>query len=107
MVNLTYKGASRGGTSSATNNDGDIVVHSLQLGANYWMTKHMRFSFVYGMYLFPDSAPTSATMMGGPVQSAKQRAVAPGNTLAVNADNAARDGGHDLHEFSLRFGVQF
>jgi hypothetical protein len=41
------------------------------------------------------------------VQTASQRAVAPGQNLSKGVDDSARDGAHDVHEISMRVGVQF
>jgi hypothetical protein len=107
MVNLTYHSNSRGGALDNSNIDGDIVVHSLGIGANYWFTKHIRVSANYNMYYFPDSGPTSPTnaAAGDMAWSSKNRAQAPGNTLPTHVDDDARQHGHDLHEFSMRFAV--
>lgn len=105
MVNLAYHSNTRGGAVANTNADGNIVAHGIQFGANYWFTKHIRLSANYEYYLFPDSGPATPTMMGGPAWSDKNRAQGPGNTLGPGVDDAARDGGHDLHEISLRVGV--
>lgn len=117
MVNLTYHSSNRGNTpSQASNIDGNIVVHGLQLGANYWFTKHIRVSANYEYYLFPDSGPSSGTPangmnLAGPAWSEANRAQAPGNTLGPNQNVDAnthldtRNTAHDMHELSLRFGV--
>jgi hypothetical protein len=115
IVNLTYHSSSRCSTdnpcSSQKNNvDGNIVVHGIQFGANYWFTKHIRVSANYEYYLFPDSGPASATPAtmtspAGPTWSESNRAQAPGNTLSAGANDVARNTAHDLHEFSLRFGI--
>ena len=59
----------------------------------------------YVLDMFPDSAPTSASAMGTPVQSSTNRARAPGNTLAKGVNDDARDNAHSLHEFLLRAAV--
>jgi hypothetical protein len=41
------------------------------------------------------------------VQTAAQRAIAPGQYLGKGVDNVARDSGHSVNEISARFGVQF
>ncbi len=107
QLHLSYAGAARSGALDAKTPNGDIDMTSLSLGMNYWATRHVRVSFNYVTYLFPDSAPLGATATGGPVQSANQRAVGPAQGLSKGADDRARDGGHSLHELSLRFGVQF
>jgi hypothetical protein len=107
-VNLSYHSATRAGAVGTKNIDGDINVHAVELGANYWFTKHIRLSANWGYYLFPDSAPSSATNAAdpnSPVWSAKQRAQAPGNTLGTHLNDTARNTAHDLHEISLRFAV--
>ncbi|HLK38858.1 MAG TPA: porin [Polyangiaceae bacterium] len=107
QLHLDYEGSSRGGVSNAKTPNGDIDVQDVELGINYWATKHLRVSVNYALYLFPDSAPVAASPPGGPVQSSIQRAVAPGQLLAAGVDNSARDTGHTLHEVSARVGVQF
>lgn len=44
------------GTATTPDHSGRIAVNSLELGANYWATKHVRFSLAYSLYLFPDAA---------------------------------------------------
>ena len=107
QMHLTYGGASRGGAVDSKTPNGDIDVTALTLGVNYWATRHLRVSINYGYYLFPDSEPTSASAKGGPAQSASQRAVSPAQNLPKGVDDSARDGSHDLHEVSMRVGVQF
>jgi phosphate-selective porin len=107
QLHLTYQGNSRGGALGALAPNGDINVEALELGVNYWATKHLRVGVNYSYYVFPSSAPTTATERGGPVQGPGQRAVAPGQLLAKGVDDSARDGGHDIHEIQLRVGVQF
>jgi phosphate-selective porin len=102
---LTYRGASRDGKDDPKNIDGDIKVNAFSLGANFWASKHIRLSANYVLNMFPDSAPTSATATGGPVQSSSNRAIAPGNTLAKGINDDARDNAHVLHEFIMRFAV--
>jgi hypothetical protein len=103
-VALNYASASRSGAVDPKNIDGDIKMNAFSLGANYWATKHVRISLNYVLNMFPDSAPTTATTPGGPVQSAKNRASAPGNTLAKGVDDAAHDT-HVLHEILARFAI--
>jgi len=105
QLNLSYKSASRAGTPDAKNIDGDIKVNALSFGFNYWATKHVRLSLNYVYDMFPDSAPNGATAPGGPAQSASQRALAPGNTLAKGINNDARDNAHDVHELLARFAI--
>lgn len=105
QVRLTYASASRDGVVDAKNIDGDIKVDAFSLGANFWFTKHVRLSANYVLNMFPDSAPTKATTMGGPVQGSSQRAIAPGNTLAAGVNDDARDNAHVLHELLFRVAV--
>jgi hypothetical protein len=107
QLRVSYDGASRGGADDPKTPNGDIDVTSFTLGVNYWATRHLRVSLNYGGYFFPGSAPTTPSEAGGPIQGSGQRAVAPGQYLAKNVDNPARDDGHVLHEISARFGVQF
>jgi hypothetical protein len=106
-MHLTYEGNSRGGRLDARTPDGDINVNAIELGVNYWLTRHLRVGINYTLYSFPDSAPLTATTTGGPVQSSAQRAVAPGQLLAKGVDDTARDSGQTLNEMQLRVGVQF
>ena len=107
QVRLNYSSARRSGSPDAKNADGDIRVDAFSLGANYWLTKHLRISINYIANLFPDSAPVTASPAGGPVQSAVQRAQAPGNTLPPGVNDDARSNAHVLHEALARFAVAF
>jgi phosphate-selective porin len=107
QLHVTYTGNSRGGTLDPLTPDGDVHADALELGVNYWATRHLRVGVNYSYYLFPDSAPTTATNPGGPVQGPGQRAVAPAQLLAKGVDDSARDGAHDMHEIQVRVGVQF
>ncbi|HWZ87813.1 MAG TPA: porin [Polyangiaceae bacterium] len=105
QLHLKYDSASDAGTKDTKNADGDIKVNAFSLGLNYWASRHIRLTANYVLNMFPDSAPTSATSMGGPVQSSTNRAIAPGNTLAKTVNDDARDNAHVLHEFLLRAAV--
>ena len=105
QVSLAYASASRSGTADPKNVDGDIKANAVSFGVNYWATKHVRLSLNYVYTMFPDSAPTSASAPGGPVQTSTNRALAPGNTLGKGIDDGARDGAHDLHEILARFAI--
>lgn len=105
QVSLNYASASRGGVVDSKNIDGDIKANALSLGANYWATKHVRLSLNYVLNMFPDSAPTSASAAGGPVQTSTNRALAPGNTLGKGIDDGARDSSHTLHEILARIAI--
>jgi hypothetical protein len=107
QLHLSYKANSRGGALDSLTPQGDINVDAIEFGVNYWATKHLRVGLNYSLFLFPGSAPVTATRPGGPVQGPGQRAVAPGQLLANGADDSARDGGHDIHEIQARVGVQF
>jgi len=89
QVHLSYNGSDRAGTQDVKNADGDIKVNAFSLGANYWMSKHVRLSANYVLNIFPDSAIKSTP---------SQRATAPGNSVA-------KDDAHNLHEFLLRAAV--
>lgn len=102
-----YDGSRRGGVDDALTPTGDIDVHGVSFGVNYWATRHVRVSLDYSGYVFPDSAPASATQKNGPVQTSSQRATAPGQLLAKGVNDSARDGAHALHELQARVGVQF
>ena len=105
QVALSYASASRAGIADAKNIDGDIKVNAFSLGANYWITKHVRLTANYVLNMFPDSAPTSVTTQGGPVQSSANRAIAPGNTLGKGVNDNARDNAHEVHEFLVRAAI--
>jgi phosphate-selective porin len=107
QVRLNYSSARRVGTPDAQNIDGDIKVDAFSLGANYWLTKHLRFTINYVLNVFPDSAPVKASPAGGPAQTAANRALAPANTLAAGDDDDARSHGHTLHEILARAAVAF
>jgi phosphate-selective porin len=107
QLRMNYDGSARGGTSDAKTPNGTILVDDFELGINYWATRHLRVGFNYTFYAFPNSEPVSPTSPGGPVQTSVQRAIAPAQLVAKGQDDAARDGGHVLHELSARVGVQF
>jgi hypothetical protein len=107
QLHMTYDGNARGGRLDALTPNGDINVDTLELGINYWATKHMRVGLNYSYYVFPSSAPVVATAPGGPVQGPGQRAVAPSQLVLRGVDDGARDSGHDVHELQARVGVQF
>ena len=102
---LKYASASRAGVADAKNIDGDIKVNAFSVGANYWVTKHIRLTANYVLNMFPDSAPTSVTSQGGPVQTATNRAIAPGNTLGKGINDDARDNAHAVHELLFRAAI--
>ena len=111
QVHLSYTGNSRAGLADTKNADGDIKANAFSLGVNYWVSRHIRLTANYVLNMFPDSAPSSATAMGGPVWSSTNRAQAPGNTIqpaskdAVRSDDDARNNAHVLHEFLARIAV--
>jgi phosphate-selective porin len=107
QLHLNYKGASRGGVPDPDTPDGDINVDSVEFAVNYWATRHLRVGLNYSLYMFPGSAPVTATSPGGPVQTSAQRAVAPAQTLAKGVDDTARDTSHAIDEIQVRVGVQF
>jgi phosphate-selective porin len=107
QLHMTYSGASRGGALDPQTPNGDIEADTVSFGVNYWVTRHLRVGVNYGLNMFPDAAPTTASTTGGPVQSSKQRAVAPGQLLAKGVDDGARDGATTLNEVQVRVGVQF
>jgi hypothetical protein len=106
-LHLSYDASSRGGAPDPLTPTGDITVNALELGLNYWATKHLRVGLNYSLFLFPDSAPVTPSHPGGPVQGPGQRAVAPAQLLPRGVDDAARDSAHALNELQLRVGVQF
>jgi hypothetical protein len=98
QVNLAYRSASHSGTVDSKNMDGRIKVNALSFGANYWATKHVRLTLDYILNMFPDSASTSTW-------TSANRAQAPGNTVAANVDNGARNHAHTLNEIVARFAI--
>ncbi len=107
QVALRYASASRSGSPDPANADGAIKVNVFSVGANYWQTKFLRLSVNYLRNGFPGSAPRSPTTEGGVQQTASQRAVAPGNTLALGVNDGARDRAHVLHELLFRASIGF
>jgi hypothetical protein len=107
QLRLTYEGSSRGGASDPNTPNGDIDVDAVEFGVNYWATKHLRVGLNYSLYMFPGSAPVTATTPGGFAQTSSQRAVAPAQLLARGVDDAARDNSHAMDEIQARVGVQF
>jgi hypothetical protein len=104
---LTYQGAQRSGKNDPNTPNGDINVDELEFGVSYWATKHLRVGLNYVATFFPDAAPVKPTASGGPAQSSKQRALAPGQNLPVGVDDSARNSADILHEVQARVGVQF
>jgi phosphate-selective porin len=102
---LKYSSASRAGVADSKNIDGDIKVNAFSVGANYWLTKHIRLTANYVLNMFPDSAPTSVTSQNGPIQTGVNRAIAPGNTLAKGVNDDARDNAHAVHELLFRAAI--
>lgn len=99
QLSLEYNGADAcTGTCTAGGYDGKIKANVLEIGANYWHTKHLRFTVNYLMNMFPDSANADPTT---------NRAVAPGNTLAKGVNDDAKANAHNLHEILLRAAVAF
>jgi phosphate-selective porin len=107
QIHLNYSSARHVGTPDPQNVDGDIKVDAFSLGANYWLTKHLRVTANYVLNLFPDSEPRKASPAGGPSQSATQRALAPANNLGTGVNDDARSNDHVLHEFLARVAVAF
>ena len=97
----------RARAADAPSQDGAIRVNALLLGAKYWWNPYIRVSANYCAYHFPESGPVMADPDGAtPGQTARQRAVAPGNTLGPGASEAAR-GSHALHELLVRLELGF
>jgi phosphate-selective porin len=107
QLRAEYESASRDGVADVKNVDGKIKADAIGFAANYWATRHLRFAVDYVYTMFPGSAPTSATAVGGPTWSADQRALAPGNRLDRRVNDEARDGAHALHELTARLAVAF
>jgi hypothetical protein len=107
QLHLSYAGSSRGGVDDKNTPNGNINVQTVEVGLNYWATKHLRVGVNYVLDMVPDSAPVTPSAAGGPQQSSTQRAVTPGQLLAKGVDDSARDSGHVLHEVQARVGVQF
>lgn len=107
QVRLSYEGAARGGAPDPKGIDGDIRVDVVSVAANYWASRFVRLTAMYGWNHFPDSAPATASAAGGPVQTPSQRAVAPANVLPRGIDDRARDTAHVLHEVLFRAAVGF
>ena len=60
MLDVRYQGGSRGAVAAGgVSSDGRYVVYGLELGANLWLTKHVRISLDYLQYFFP-SQPAAA-----------------------------------------------
>ena len=105
QLSVDYDSASRIGTADASNIDGKIKVNAFSLGANYWVTKHVRLSINYVLNMFPDSAPVKATVKGGTAQTSDQRALGPAQGLPAGINDDARDNGHMVHELLLRAAI--
>ena len=105
QLNVDYESASHGGTADANNIDGKIKVNAFSVGANYWMTKHLRLSVNYVYDMFPGSAPTKPSDPTIAPQSGDQRAIAPAQGLGKGINDSARDTAHGLHEVLFRVAV--
>lgn len=106
QVSLDYESSSRQGSADAKNIDGKIKVNALSFGANYWATKHLRFTANYVLDMFPGSGPVDATNPDNK-QTPDQRAQAPANGLPKTVNPDARDTAHVLHELLFRVAVAF
>jgi hypothetical protein len=109
-MNHDYESADVSGTAESTNIDGNIKVNVFEFGANYWLTKHLRFSFNYLANMFPSSGPSSPTNAAGGLTNtwtSDQRARAPGNTIGKGNNDDARDSAHMFHEFLFRAAIAF
>jgi hypothetical protein len=105
QLRANYNGSIRLGADDPKTPNGDINVNGWAVGVNYWFTKHIRLSANGLAYSFPDSAPTSASTMGGRQQTSSQRAIAPAQTLAKGVADSARNDGSVLFEAMVRLGV--
>ncbi|HSK02558.1 MAG TPA: porin [Kofleriaceae bacterium] len=107
VLRARYAGGRRTEPAMAASLDGRIRVNALLLGAKYWWNRYVRGSVNYCIYHFPESGPAIAAPDGSPPgQTARQRAVAPGNTLGPGASEAAR-ASHGLHELLFRLELGF
>ncbi len=112
QLRLKYESAARGGTADAKNIDGFIKANAFSLGANFWATKHARFTANYVVTMFPGSEPVKASptcagadAMPCAAQNNQQRAIAPGNGLAAGVNDIAREDAHILHEILFRVAI--
>ncbi|MFO0674102.1 MAG: porin [Polyangiaceae bacterium] len=118
-VSAKYEGAKDSGSVAQRNvagnpaspipfYDGDIKIHALQAGLDYFYTKSFGFRLNYGLYYTPDSAPaTPEPGSSAPVATSANRAAAPANRIAAGQDDDARRGAHSIHELILRAQVAF
>jgi hypothetical protein len=107
VLRARYEGGRQDDPPDAPSLDGRIRVNALLLGAKYWWNPYLRWSVNYGIYHFPESAPVIADPDGpSGSQTARQRAVAPGNLLEPGASAAARSS-HGLHELLFRVELGF
>ncbi len=61
-LQFTYSGGSRGGGSAPSQPwDGTYTVLAVDVGANYWATRHLRFSLDYMEYIFPGQSSNAVT----------------------------------------------
>lgn len=107
QLNVDYDSAATSGTPDPANVDGKIKVNALSFGANYWATKHLRFSVNYVVDMFPGSAPAKPFDASVAPQSSDQRAIAPAQTLGKGNNDDAHDNAHVLHELLFRAAVAF
>lgn len=102
---LKYDSASRQGTADPKNIDGDIKANAFSVGANLWLTKHVRLTANYVLNMFPGALPVKPATAGDAAQTSDQRAIAPANTLAAGVNDAAHDTATVLHELLFRFAI--
>lgn len=98
---LRYEGAARGGAADDKTPNGRIEVLSVEVGVNYWATKHLRVGVNYTHTMFPGAAPV------GDGQSSAQRATSPAQGIPRGLDDATRAQSGTLEEAQVRVGVQF
>jgi hypothetical protein len=107
LLRARYAGGRRSAMPDAPGADGAIRVNAWVLGAKYWWNSYVRGSVNYCIYQFPESGPVIADPeSAAPGQTSRQRAVSPGNTLGLDAGEAARTS-HALHELLVRVELGF
>lgn len=95
-INANYTGATRGDSKAdAKTPASNVTVYQFGVAAQYWHTKHARFSINYNAYFTPGSGQSPVV----------NQAVIPDNLLK-DSDGKTREG-HLLHELGARLTTAF
>lgn len=94
-INANYNGAARLGSADAKTPASNVTVYQFGVAAQYWHTKHARFSINYNAYFTPGSGQSPVV----------NQAVIPDNLLKDSAGKTRE--GNILHELGARLTTAF